>query len=96
MYRIRPFRMYGQPTFATRAGAMLQKAIIPFGVEGGTRSRLGPSRTSCSTSSTEVCTLSLRRSAYEGCAAHEADRQSSIVLSMILYTSTLPRFVLVI
>ena len=39
MYRIRPFRMYGQPTFATRAGAILQKAIMPFGVEGGTRSR---------------------------------------------------------
>jgi hypothetical protein len=31
-------RMYGQPNFATRAGAMLQKAVIPFGVDGGTRS----------------------------------------------------------
>ena len=31
--------MYGHPTFATKAGNMLQKAMIPFGVEGGTRSR---------------------------------------------------------
>lgn len=30
--------MYGQPTFAIRAGKILQKAIMPFGVEGGTKS----------------------------------------------------------
>lgn len=37
-YRIRPLRIYGQPTFATNAGNMLQKAMMPFGVEGGTKS----------------------------------------------------------
>jgi hypothetical protein len=38
VYRILPFKKYGQPTFATSAGAILQKAMIPLGVEGGTRS----------------------------------------------------------
>ena len=38
VYRILPFKKYGQPTFATSVGAMLQKAMIPLGVEGGTRS----------------------------------------------------------
>ena len=38
VYLILPFKKYGQPTFATSAGVMLQKAIIPLGVEGGTRS----------------------------------------------------------
>jgi hypothetical protein len=38
-YLIRPLRMYGQPILATSAGAMLTNAIIPFGVDGGTRSR---------------------------------------------------------
>jgi hypothetical protein len=37
-YRIVPFRRYGQPTFATNDGAMLQNAMTPFGVEAGTRS----------------------------------------------------------
>jgi len=30
---------YGQPTLATSAGAMLQNRMMPFGVDGGTRSR---------------------------------------------------------
>lgn len=38
-YLIFPLNIYGHPTFAMRAGAILQKAMIPFGVEGGTRSR---------------------------------------------------------
>lgn len=38
-YRIRPFKRYGQPILATNAGAMLQKAMIPLGVDGGTRSK---------------------------------------------------------
>lgn len=38
-YRIRPFRIYGQPTLATSDGAILQNAIMPLGVDGGTRSR---------------------------------------------------------
>lgn len=37
-YRILPFKMYGHPTLATKAGAILQKAIMPFGVDGGTKS----------------------------------------------------------
>jgi hypothetical protein len=37
-YLIRPFKTYGHPILATRAGAMLQNAIIPFGVDGGTKS----------------------------------------------------------
>jgi hypothetical protein len=32
-------RRYGQLNFATILGAMFQNAIIPLGVEGGTRSR---------------------------------------------------------
>lgn len=39
VYRICPFRTYGQPNFATSAGAILQNAMIPFGVDGGTRSK---------------------------------------------------------
>jgi hypothetical protein len=42
-YRIFPFRMYGHPTLATKAGAILQKAIMPFGVDGGTKSRAADS-----------------------------------------------------
>jgi hypothetical protein len=38
VYRILPLRKYGHPSFATRAGNMLQKAMIPLGVDGGTRS----------------------------------------------------------
>ena len=38
-YLIRPLRMYGQPTFATSAGKILQNAMMPLGVDGGTRSR---------------------------------------------------------
>ena len=37
-YRMRPLRMYGHPTLATRAGKILQNAMTPFGVDGGTRS----------------------------------------------------------
>ena len=37
-YLIRPLRRYGQPILAINAGAILQNAMIPFGVEGGTRS----------------------------------------------------------
>lgn len=39
VYRIRPLSKYGQPNLATSAGKMLQNAMMPFGVEGGTRSR---------------------------------------------------------
>lgn len=38
LYRIFPLRKYGHPSLANRAGNMLQKAMIPFGVDGGTRS----------------------------------------------------------
>ena len=39
VYRIRPFKMYGHPIFATKDGAILQNAMMPFGVDGGTKSR---------------------------------------------------------
>ena len=42
-YRIRPFRRYGQATFAARDGAILQNNIIPLGVDGGTRSKAAES-----------------------------------------------------
>jgi hypothetical protein len=38
-YRILPFKRYGQPILADSEGAMLQNKMIPFGVDGGTRSR---------------------------------------------------------
>jgi hypothetical protein len=31
--------MYGHPIFATKDGAILQNAMMPFGVDGGTKSR---------------------------------------------------------
>ena len=37
-YRIFPLRKYGQPSFANNAGNMLQNAMMPLGVDGGTRS----------------------------------------------------------
>jgi hypothetical protein len=37
-YLILPFNKYGQPILANNAGAMLQNAMMPLGVEGGTRS----------------------------------------------------------
>lgn len=39
LYRIVPFRRYGQVTLAMSAGVMLQNAMRPLGVEAGTRSR---------------------------------------------------------
>lgn len=38
-YRTRPFSKYGQPTLAANDGAILQNAMMPLGVDGGTRSR---------------------------------------------------------
>ena len=38
LYRIVPFKRYGQPTLAKNDGAMLQNAMSPLGVEAGTRS----------------------------------------------------------
>ena len=37
-YRIFPLRKYGHPSFANNAGNMLQNAMMPLGVDGGTRS----------------------------------------------------------
>lgn len=37
-YLIRPLSRYGQPILAINAGVMLQNAMMPLGVEGGTRS----------------------------------------------------------
>ena len=38
LYRIVPFKKYGQQTLAANDGAMLQNAMSPLGVEAGTRS----------------------------------------------------------
>lgn len=38
VYLIFPFKKYGHASFASRDGAILQKAMTPFGVDGGTRS----------------------------------------------------------
>ena len=38
VYLILPFKKYKQSIFTESAGAVLQKATIPLGVEGGTRS----------------------------------------------------------
>jgi hypothetical protein len=43
VYRICPLEKMGHATFATNAGAMLQKAMIPLGVDGGSKSRAADS-----------------------------------------------------
>lgn len=56
-YRILPLRIYGHPTLATRAGAILQKAIMPFGVDGGTKSKAADSMITYSTKSFQLVFL---------------------------------------
>jgi hypothetical protein len=53
-YLIRPLRRYGHPILANNAGAMLQNAMIPLGVEGGTRSSAAESIITYSTGSLGV------------------------------------------
>lgn len=48
---MRPFSMYGHPIFATKDGAILQNAMIPFGVDGGTKSRAADKMMTYSTES---------------------------------------------
>lgn len=43
--------MYGHPIFATKDGAILQNAMIPFGVDGGTKSRAADKMMTYSTES---------------------------------------------
>lgn len=56
-YRIRPLSRYGQPSLATNAGKMLQNAIIPLGVEGGTRSRAAERMITYSTANSQIQSL---------------------------------------